>query len=203
MESRAPRNTDLREACVREALAVIEAEGAEKLSLREVARRLGVSHQAPYKHFPSRDHLLAEIVARAFDSFAHALDSRPPAADPEADLAGMCRAYLDFAASHPLQFRLMFGAMLPDPDAHPEMLASARHAFGLLAQAIARLPAHSAAPVPQDVALDALFAWAAVHGLASILRSGALAKLELPEAVLRRVAPHVLGRLLLALRAAA
>lgn len=58
--------SDLREACVREALAIITSAGVEKLSLREVARRLGVSHQSPYRHFESRDHVLAEIVRRAF-----------------------------------------------------------------------------------------------------------------------------------------
>ena len=56
----------MREACVEEALAIVGEAGLEALSLREVARRLHVSHQAPYKHFPSRDHILAEVVGRAF-----------------------------------------------------------------------------------------------------------------------------------------
>jgi AcrR family transcriptional regulator len=200
MGKRATRAADLREACIREALAIIELRGAEQLSLREVARRLGVSHQAPYRHFPSRDHLLAEIVARAFDAFAQALAARAAADDPSADLANMCRAYLDFAAAHPLQFRLMFGGLLPDPDAHPHMLAKARDAFALLAGGIARLPAHAAAGSAEGIALDALFAWATVHGLASILRTGALAKLEMPGLVLRQLVPHVLARMNDALR---
>ncbi|MFX4450801.1 TetR/AcrR family transcriptional regulator, partial [Acinetobacter baumannii] len=52
------------------------------LSLRDVARRLGVSHQAPYKHFPSRDHILAEVVGRAYASFAAHLEKRPRSDDP-------------------------------------------------------------------------------------------------------------------------
>jgi len=55
---------DLRERCVTEALAIIQEQGVEQLSLRDVARRLGVSHQAPYKHYANRDALLAEVVAR-------------------------------------------------------------------------------------------------------------------------------------------
>ncbi|MCG8692745.1 MAG: TetR/AcrR family transcriptional regulator, partial [Minwuiales bacterium] len=74
MAEKKPVPKDLREACVREALAIIDTSGVEELSLREVARRLGVSHQAPYRHFPSRDHILAEIVTRAFESFARYLD---------------------------------------------------------------------------------------------------------------------------------
>lgn len=50
---------ELREACVIAAQEVIAEKGVENLSLRDVARKLGVSHQAPYKHYPSRDHLLA------------------------------------------------------------------------------------------------------------------------------------------------
>ena len=59
-----PRSGNLREACIAEAFRIIEDAGLEALSLREVARRLGVSHQAPYKHFPSRDHIVAEILAQ-------------------------------------------------------------------------------------------------------------------------------------------
>ncbi len=103
---------DVREACIDEALVIIEAEGIEALSLREVARRLGVSHQAPYKHYPSRDHLLAEVVRRAFAAFADHLDARPRKADPFADLHAMGQAYLDYALRHPLQYRLIFGTPL-------------------------------------------------------------------------------------------
>ena len=77
---------DLREACLVEAMAIIEQEGLEKLSLREVARRLGVSHQAPYRHYPSRDHLLVEVMRRCFRDFATFLDDRAKEDDPRKDL---------------------------------------------------------------------------------------------------------------------
>jgi AcrR family transcriptional regulator len=193
MRQAAARPTDLREGCVREALAIIEAEGPERLSLREVARRLGVSHQAPYRHFPSRDHLLAEIIARGFEAFARHLDARPESADPGADLRAMGEAYLDFARAHPLQYRLIFGAVLPDPARHPEMMRKARHAFALLTEAIDRLsgPAGAARPV----ALDALFVWSAMHGLATITQSGALASLDLPAELHAGTVAHVLERI--------
>jgi len=115
METSPAKTRNLREECAREALAIIEEGGLEALSLREVARRLGVSHQAPYKHFPSRDHLLAEIVSRAFTGFAHHLDSSVPGGNPREDLAAMGRAYLAYALEHPLHYRLMFGTPLPNP----------------------------------------------------------------------------------------
>ena len=61
---------DLKEACVQAARDVISEKGVESWSMRDVARRLEISHQAPYRHFPSRDHLLAEIMQRCFEDFA-------------------------------------------------------------------------------------------------------------------------------------
>jgi len=63
--------------------------GWEALSLRDVAQRLGVSHQAPYKHFPSRDHILAGIVGRAYEEFAGELDRRARSEDHFEDLGDL------------------------------------------------------------------------------------------------------------------
>ncbi len=202
MAVRAKKPDDLREACVREALAIIETSGVESLSLREVARRLGVSHQAPYKHFPSRDHILAEIVARAFDAFAAELDGRPRSDDPYEDLAEMGRAYFKYARSHPLQYRLMFGTPLPDPAEHKAMMLKARHAFALLRDCIVSLPPPTDALDTEDAAdLDALFVWSSVHGLASILASHAMETLDMPDRLLQAAAAQTLQRIGMALDA--
>lgn len=199
---RQARPQDLGEACVQEALEIIGENGVEELSLREVARRLGVSHQAPYKHYPSRDHLLAEIVSRSFDDFARHLDARPRHEDPSDDLGEMGRAYLSYAIAYPLHYRLMFGTPLPDVDEHPEMMAKARHAFSLLRDCISQLHALRSSPASEapPAALDALFVWSTVHGLASILQSQVLGCLELPEEFLEAAAPHTLSRIGDALR---
>ena len=202
MGIRGTRTADLGEDCVREALAIIGEAGVEGLSLREVARRLGVSHQAPYKHYPSRDHLLAEVVRRAFTTFAEHLDARPRGGDPRDDLAEMGRAYLGYALAHPLQYRLMFGTPLPDPARHPEMMRSARHAFSLLRDGIARLDSEHAGRIAGEKAdLDALFVWSTVHGLASLLQTRAMDTLGLPPDVLEAAKFHTLLRLGLALTA--
>jgi len=194
--------SDLREACVREALRVIETSGVESLSLRDVARRLGVSHQAPYKHFASRDHILAEIIARAYAAFAAFLDARPPSDDPDESLASMARAYLQYAEEHPLPYRLMFGAPLPDPGRHPEMMTRARHAFSLLTTGLrARADHRGATPDNDAILLDALFIWSTLHGLAGVLQSDALRTLDLPAATKERAVSHTLRRLSAAMRA--
>ncbi len=190
----APR--DLREECLREALAIIEDSGVESLSLREVARRLGGSHQAPYKHFASRDHILAEIVGRAFVAFAAFLDARPQTGVPVQDMGAMGRAYLGYATDHPLSYRLMFGGMLPDPSKHPEMMERARHAFSLLQTDIQRVHAAAGRSVTaEQVNQDALFVWATLHGLATILDGATIHTLGLSKRSLNAAPAQTLERI--------
>jgi AcrR family transcriptional regulator len=190
-----PRPADLREACVAEAYRIIAEQGLEQLSLREVARRLGVSHQAPYRHFPSRDHILAEVIARAYDDFAAWLNDRPATDDAFADLGAMGRAYLDYAVARPLHYRLMFGTPLPAAEDHPTLLARARHAFAILRERLSTMPLRplgGAVPAPAD---DALFVWASLHGLAMILQADVLRTLELPAPDPAHLRRHVMGRI--------
>jgi AcrR family transcriptional regulator len=196
MARRSTKKRNLREACLAEALAIIEREGVEALSLREVARRLGVSHQAPYKHFASRDHILAELVGNAFASFAAHLDRSQGGEEPGRDLTALGSAYLDYAARHPLQYRLMFGTPLPDPAAHPDMMQQARHAFSVLRDTLRRRSGPS-----EQTDLDALFVWSAVHGVASMMQTNAVATLEIPARVLKESPHHSMRRIRAALNA--
>ena len=169
------------------------------MSLREVARRLNVSHQAPYKHFANRDHILAETVSKAFAGFAAHLKAQPHHDDPLEDLAGLGAAYLAYALKHPAQYRLMFGAPLPNPGDNSQLLEVAGVPFAILRDAIARLTGN---PDSEEVRRDALFAWSAVHGLASILETRigehlGLQASDLAEVIsheLRRIASGIMGR---------
>jgi AcrR family transcriptional regulator len=185
------RPADLREACLQEAFRIIGERGVEGLSLREVARRLGVSHQAPYRHFASRDHILAACVARAYQEFAAALEDRPRDHDPGRDLHNMGEAYLAYARAEPLKYRLMFGTTLPPPSEHPEMMANARRAFALLHEAIGQLGGRTG----RTVSKDAVFVWAAIHGLATIMHSEAVHTLNLESGAGEQLEPHLLARL--------
>lgn len=186
---RKAKHDNLREACIDEAMKIIEASGAENLSMREVARRLGVSHQAPYKHFESRDHILAEILKRSFEDFAAYLDAHPQSDDPYAHLAAMGHAYLQYAAENPLNYRLMFGTPLPDPVQYPEMAARAKYAFALLRDAIARMRLDS------EPDMDALYVWSTMHGLASIVQMQMFDDLSVSQHDLEQTLWHVIGRI--------
>jgi AcrR family transcriptional regulator len=181
----------VREACVQEALAIISADGLDRLSLREVARRLEISHQAPYKHFANREELLAEVMSRAFDDFAAHLNERPPTSDPREDLGEIGRRYLRYAELKPLQFRLMFETPLPDLRRHPDLARKSTEAFGLLHEAVRRLRGETTSEHTRELAL---FAWSTVHGLASVTANGALPALEINGAAAQgNAVDHVLA----------
>jgi hypothetical protein len=170
------------------ASCVVEVESVRGGKLRMELKGLGSSEIAQL-------HILAEVVSRAYSDFADHLDRRPRSADPNEDMASMGKAYLEYAQSHPLQYRLMFETQLPDPREHPEMMRRAEHASSLLREAIARLPAR---PGDAPVDLDALFVWSVMHGLAGILGGDGLGS---PGPTLESAVPFALWRIGLALGA--
>jgi AcrR family transcriptional regulator len=144
---------------LRTAAQLIEKEGVEALSLREVARRAGVSHSAPYRHFQDREALLAALAADGFERLGQA--QRKAAA--AGALRALGEAYLQFALAHPQRFRLMFDGRVPI-EKHPELRDVAMRTFDGLAGALAaRVPG---APGAGDASLAA---WALVHGFAQLL----------------------------------
>ena len=185
---------DLKEACVRAAREVIAEHGVESLSMRDVSRKLGISHQAPYRHFASRDHLLAEIMRRCFADFALHLDQRSPGVEPQSDLEGMGDAYLTYAESKPLEYRLMFGTPWPEPAQHPDLVKHAVHAFNILRDRLRGM--HGDAPGQRIQAdLDALFIWSTLHGMASIKQANVMQHLELEPDVLDRFKADLMAKI--------
>jgi AcrR family transcriptional regulator len=189
---------ELKEACIVAAREVIAEHGVEQLSLRDVARRLGVSHQAPYKHYPSRDHLLAEVMRRCFVAFAQRLDARPTTGDAASDLGSLGWAYLQEAHARPLEYRLMFGIPWPEAAEHPELVSAALHAFNRLREALKRV--HGAKTPNKQIDLDALFIWSSLHGLSSAMHSSLMDKLSLAAGVKAAAPAHLMKRLSDALR---
>lgn len=139
--------------------------------MREVARRAGVSHQAPYHHFPDREAILAAIVAEGFVSLREAtLAAGRDARDPYERLTRIGKAYIRFAAAHPAHFKLMFRSEWVRAEKHDEAKTCAEEAFAVLAEAIRAVD-----PDWQRDPSILLMAWAMAHGLATLLLEGKLA----------------------------
>lgn len=186
-KSSPPRRTyhhgDLRRALLEAARALIGAHGMEALTLREVARKVGVTHAAPYHHFPTRESLLDALADEAFDLLDAAMRAAPSAPEDGAGasgrLAAIGRAYIDFARAHPEHLQVMFrrkSGTHQRPANDPRERANAR-VFEQLLSAVQACQAEGCAPRGDAHAL-ALSAWSIVHGFAKLWLEGPLDAME-------------------------
>lgn len=164
---------DLCRALLRSAEKLLDRAGPAALSLREIARAAGVSHNAPYRHFTDREALLAALAAEGFRRLAVALAEAADAAPPNGRLQAAGRAYLAFARANPALYLLMFGPGLRKAR-HPELHAAAWSALDALRTAAAE--AGSPLSGSRAAHRGAVGAWALVHGLAHLLADGQLAE---------------------------
>lgn len=174
--------TDLRHRILDAAERLLDTEGVAALSMREVARRSGVTHQAPYHHFADREAILAELVVRGFDELtarlAQANEQIPVAGRLEAGIASGL-AYVGFAIDHPGLFRIMFRPELCDLSRFPGAQQSGETSYAQLERLVAEV--HGA----QAVQSFAMVYWSQVHGLACLIVDGPFG-VQLPGADERR-----------------
>lgn len=173
-----PRKAHLEELLVDEAARIIESEGVEALSLRELGRRVGVSRAAPYHYFPDKAALVARVGAAGFERLSGRIaDAADAHADPIARLRAGLRAYVAFARDEGHFFHLMFsGALTRHPDAASAddlpfafSSPSAREGFGVLVRGIADAQSVGLL-LPGDPLLRVNVFWAYAHGVAVLAR---------------------------------
>jgi AcrR family transcriptional regulator len=159
---------DLRRAVLDAALDVIATSGPGAISLRDLARRAGVSHAAPAHHFKDKAGLLTAIAVEGnemlADSLAEAL------AEDRTGLIDLGVRYVRFALEHPAHFEVMFR-----PDLYhrksPELVAARERTGQLLRGTVDRLPEEKRGP---DANLAELAAWSVAHGFVNLVRGGNL-----------------------------
>lgn len=167
---------DLRREVMDAAVAIVVTEGVGALSMREVARRAGVSHQAPYHHFADRADVLAAVAEEGFATLTDKLQAS--LASPGDPLKGCFLAYVETAVDFPGHFRVMFRPELCNLDDHPGARRAADQAFSALIQLARRV-----APADydeQDIGTLAVVLWSQVHGLATLIIDGPLGR-TMPE----------------------
>ncbi len=175
---------NLREALIEAALEMIRTSGPNGFTLAEVARNVGVSGAAPYRHFRDRNALIADIARQGFEKFAERLytawnDGRPT---PFEAIEATARAYLAFARAEPAFYAAMFEPGFPLED-DPTLLTASERAFGVLRLA-ADAATRSMKPHGRPPALMiALHIWSLCHGVASLFiesPSGTRRRLPMP-----------------------
>ena len=184
---------DLRQALLDSALAIVSEEGVRDVSLREVARRAGVTYAAPYHHFVDKSALLAAVGAQGFEFLIEELErASKRRADPEGQFLAMCEGYLTFALEHPSHYRVMFL-----PELREASDAEAFHVVGERAFDVLLNRVKMARPREPEGAQRTLAAtiWAALHGLSLLAMDGSLAKFcfKSTEKVLRDACKPIVG----------
>ena len=175
MATTAYHHGDLRRALVAEARGLLAEAGVQGMSLREVARRAGVSQTAPYRHFEDRGALLEAVAAEGFGSLArHTAERAAGGRSARSRLRRGSLAYVEFAMSNPDLFRLMFSG--PEFHESAEARASYRAWVELIteAQAVGDLAGGSTGRKARSL-------WSLIHGVADLAVNGHLADEEWPR----------------------
>ena len=164
---------NLKSVLIDAAISQIAVHGARDLSLRELARSIGVSHASTYRHFPNKESVLATIAEQGFEKLTRAMEeaARPLAGDPLEMLQATGIAYVDFGVSHPHHLQIMFGDAIACHEDYPTLAEASKKAYEVLVSVV-REGQQAGRIGPQDERLVALTAWAQVHGLAMLIASG-------------------------------
>lgn len=168
-EPKSYHHGNLRAELLDTAVEQLRTAGTESLSLRAMARAIGVSQTAPYRHFTDKDELLAALATRGYQSLLEALQEagRSAGESSEEQLFAFARAYVDYAAENPELFKLMFGPSLQPLDKYPELRDASRETLSLV-QKILHRGIQKGDFKEQDITYLANSGWAGIHGLATL-----------------------------------
>ena len=171
--ARKPLNTyhhgDLRDALVQAALAEVELEGPEAISISALAKKLGVSQPAPYKHFADREALLVAVTAEAFRQFSAMLREQIRKPSKRSKLSRIAQATLDFGLRRNGIYRLMFASrVMASAPKGSELHAAGMETFDLLVESL------EAPAVGSLRERSALKVWVALHGVVMLAEQGLL-----------------------------
>jgi len=170
MPSSAYHHGNLKQALIAAGLEILSEQGLEGLSLRNVARRVGVSHAAPYNHFPDKQALLAAISSAAHEQLNRALSNAfERARRSSTDVVfAISWAYVQFALGDPGRFKLMFSGALEEELAHPDYVAITQKNLSLFREVIAFCQGIDQLPEGRVESL-AVRLWSLVHGFAHLI----------------------------------
>jgi AcrR family transcriptional regulator len=192
---------DLRQALIQAAEALIAEKGIAGFTLRECARRAGVSPSAPSHHFGHVAGLLSAIAALGFSDLANAMEHAKDQAQGNAldELQAIGEAYITVAMMNPPRFRITFGQM-PLDWSNPELLHEAERAFGILERQVITIRGESGAGDPAlDTQAASVAAWSIVHGFSTLLLDGRLTRFGVdvdPEKSVKNLAQKMLKMLI-------
>jgi AcrR family transcriptional regulator len=181
---------DLKNALIKAGVDILSKEGIEGLSLRKVAQRAGVSHNAPYFHFPDKQSLIAAISTEGFKQLYDELDATIVAHpdQPEKQLLDGAKAYVQFAMNNTDTFKIMFSGVLEKEKEYPAFVEISQKTFQRVVDVVRTCQEAGVlrATAPEIMAVSL---WGQIHGIVSLMLEGqishtVLAKFDIHQIVL-------------------
>jgi AcrR family transcriptional regulator len=173
---------DLKNALIEAGVKILAKEGVGGLSLRKVAKMAGVSHSAPYAHFPDKQSLIAAISTEGFKQFYAEFDAAvsPYANEPRRQLEAGAWAYVQFALNNTDTFKIMFSDVLEKEKDYPAFVENSRKAFERLVDVVrACQAADILRPAPAE--LMAVSIWGQLHGVIFLILQGQISHVVLDQ----------------------
>ncbi len=184
---------NLRDALLDAAERMIETQGIEQLSLRNLAKELGVSRSALYHHFVNKQALLAAIAQAGFGHLNELISISEESLSDQAATTALNQAikgYLEFAQAHPAQYELMFGKALWVSSEQQAFQRYAKDCFRHYVLLFERLQFNGQLKTQEAPLRLAQLMWASLHGLARLINDGII----VPKEAFRDLAQTLLNR---------
>lgn len=182
MPSKKYHHGDLKNALIKAGVGILTKEGVGGLSLRKVAQRAGVSHSAPYAHFPDKQSLIAAISTEGFNQLYAELVAAiaPHVRYPKKQLIEGTRAYVRFAEENTDTFKIMFSGVLEKEKDYPSFVEISSMTFKLVVGVVQACQDAGILPAsPPD--LMAVSVWGQVHGILSLALEGQISHTVLDQ----------------------
>ena len=147
---------DVRNSIISAGIDIITEDGAQSLTIRNAAKKIGVSHTAPYRHFKNKEELLVAIAIKGFDLLEQEINNASA-------LVEIGRAYIQFAISNSNYYRVMFGDSIRNKTDYPEFFKAYDRSFRRLIQVIGN-SGNKQGSDKTDLEITAVAVWSLLHG---------------------------------------
>jgi len=189
---------DLKNALIKAGVEILSKEGIEGLSLRKVAQRAGVSHSAPYSHFPDKQSLIAAISTEGFNQLYAELDAAVLAypKSPKKQLQQGALAYLQFALNNTDTFKIMFSGVLEKEKEYQAFVEISHKTFQRVVDVV-RACQEVGIMRASSPEMMAVAAWGQVHGIVSLALEGQISHTVLDGHAIQDVVSFAVEQMLL------
>jgi AcrR family transcriptional regulator len=197
MKAKTYHHGDLKNALIKAGVEILANEGIEKLSLRKVALKAGVSHTAPYSHFSDKQALIAAISTEGFQRLSKALDStiKSHPNSPKKQLFESAQVYTKFALKNKDIFKIMFSSVLEKEKEYPAFVEISQKTFAQVVD-IVRKCQDAGIIKSGEADVQAVIIWSQVYGILALAIEGQISHTVLEKKPLQKIVKQAIERVI-------